>query len=136
MKSCCDPSEQNHNRRRRRLIIAKAHVRTRFYLFSSSIALSYFHVCLSVRFMQDWCLILKLLFCLSLYAGLVLNFENIFKFLNFIAALTFHLIFNYFFNFNFFLDVQDFRFSFVCLSFLISDIILRSNLITCVLFFI
>ena len=83
-------------RRRRRLIIAKAHVRTRFYLFSSSIALSYFNVCLSVRFMQDWCLILKLLFCLSLYEGLVPNFEIIYNFLNFIAALPLHLVFQLF----------------------------------------
>ena len=77
------------------------------------------NVCLSVRFMQDWCLILKLLFCLSLYAGLVLNF-SIFSFFSVISALPFHFLFNYFFNFHLLLVVSVFLFSFVCLSFLIS----------------
>ena len=63
------------------------------------------NVCLSVALMQDWCLILKLFL----------------DFLNFIAALPFHLFFNYF-QFSSFSRCIALPFSFVCLSFLISSL--------------
>ena len=66
------------DRRRRRLIIAKAHVRTRFYLYSSSIALSYFHM------------------CLSHFEICIFRLNIFFNFLNFIPALPFHLVFQLF----------------------------------------